>query len=347
VLSQPDADDAHLALAVNPRDGTVWLGLHQTLFHFDAQGPLLKTIPLTDNVQALALDIALARLWVATQRAVSAYADTGHMVVVLALGKSPEVRAIDVDAASGELWLALKQTLQRYHTDGALRFQISLDKLAHVASDGQGNVWVATDKDLIRVDQFGQAKFMPRPFSGTDTIVALTSDPADSSAWVASHNALSHIDAEGFIIRQLAFNGSDPDLHFEGSIRAVAVYADTIPPTLSFAAPVGGSLINTNPPDIAVEYRDVGVGVNTATLHIQANADALAVDCTFGETGATCRPAAKLPGVPVTLIADHAGNLSEPAEISFTMDTIPPIITRMSRMRAPRPITPSRSSAGI
>lgn len=50
-----DEDDAHIALTLNSQDGTVWLGVHKTVFHFDAQGRLLTTIALPDNVQALTL----------------------------------------------------------------------------------------------------------------------------------------------------------------------------------------------------------------------------------------------------------------------------------------------------
>ncbi len=56
--------------------------------------------------------------------------------------------------------------------------------------------------------------------------------------------------------------------------------------------------------------------------------------CTPGEGGAACRPATTLPEGLTTLSAtvkDRAGNISAPAEVRFTVDTIPPTI----RLTAP------------
>ena len=72
-LSQLDEDDEHSALAVNADDGTVWLGVHQTLLHLDTLGQLLSTTHLPENVQALALDTSTTRLWVSSKKTVSAY----------------------------------------------------------------------------------------------------------------------------------------------------------------------------------------------------------------------------------------------------------------------------------
>ena len=64
-LSQPDGPSA---LAVNSDDGTVWLGVNRALLHLDTQGHVLRTIPLAESVQALALDTTAARLWVSTKK---------------------------------------------------------------------------------------------------------------------------------------------------------------------------------------------------------------------------------------------------------------------------------------
>jgi ligand-binding sensor domain-containing protein len=99
-ISQPNG---HSALAVNADDGTVWLGINKALLHLDAQGHVLHTIPLAENVQALALDTTAARLWVGTQRTVSAYSDAGSLVASIQLGTNPGVQDIAFDTNSGAL----------------------------------------------------------------------------------------------------------------------------------------------------------------------------------------------------------------------------------------------------
>lgn len=324
----PEADDdAHLALTATSHDGSVWLGLHTTLFHFDAQGQLLSMIALSDNVQALAVDRTALRLWVATQKKVSAYDDAGTIVATIDLGKNPDVQDIDVDAQSGDLWVALNKTLRLYDASGSLLSETAVDKLQRLASDGQGGVWIATAKDLIRIDQLGQVTANLHPFAGQGEIVALVVNAADQSAWAATQKVLSHVSAAGVILQQLEFNGANPDVSFAGTIHDLALYADLIPPVLSFSAPSEGSFLNTNTPDIEVTYSDSGVGVDTTSLHMQAEEQDLAVDCAFAATNATCTPATTLPEGAVRLtatIADHAGNTSEQATVSFTIDTIPP-----------------------
>ncbi len=104
---------------------------------------------------------------------------------------------------------------------------------------------------------------------------------------------------------------------------------DTIPPVVAFTAPQVGSLLNTTTPVIEVSYSDLGVGIDPGTLHLQANAQDLPGNCTFADATAMCSPSTELPQGRIILtatIADRAGNISAPAEISFTVDSIPPRI---------------------
>src|SRR5438094_667156 len=84
----------------------LWLGPNTALLHLDAQGHVLRTIALTDSIQALALDTTAARLWVGTQKTISAYNDAGSLVASIQLGPNPVLQDIAVDAASGALWIA-------------------------------------------------------------------------------------------------------------------------------------------------------------------------------------------------------------------------------------------------
>src|SRR5262249_37783405 len=157
---------------------------------------------------------------------------------------------------SGALWIALQKTVRLYDANGVLQWETAIATLQHLAGDGQGGVWIATDKNLLRMDQSGRLLFTVQPLAGSDTIVALVADPADRSVWVAGNKALLQVSAQGLLLQHLEFNGSDPILHLDGTIQAVALYADVIPPDLAFTAPQDGSLLNTNTPAIKVQYSD-------------------------------------------------------------------------------------------
>lgn len=263
-----------------------------------------------------------SRLWVATKTTVSAYDATGTVVQSLDLGPRPDVVDLALDADSGELWVVLKKNvLRRYDSAGTPVFEANMDALERIASDGQGGVWVATGKSLFRLTAAGQVLFELDQFGGNDRTIALAANPAEASAWAAARKALRHLSApDGQTLHTVAFQ--EPNIH------DVAVYADIIAPVLTIDAPAEGGLLNTNTPTIELSYSDNGIGVDVGTLII-ANGSVLDVTCTFDTSSATCTPNSPLTEGPITLsatIEDFGGNLSSPATVSFTVDTIPPDI---------------------
>jgi hypothetical protein len=318
----PHSDNGNsqdVALGVNPNNGTVWLGLKKFLYHFSARGEWLSVHTLPGEVRALAWDATTSCLWVGTKESVSAIDDAGAMCGTRDLGSHLDVQGLAVDADSGELWGGLKKVLRRYDADGVLLLEINFDKLAYLAGDHQGGVWIAADKNLFRIDRFGRVLVATVPFD--DKIIALATDPTNASVWVASKSELSHLRSDGHRLH---------DLKFKGEIRDLALYADVIPPTLALVAPHDGSALNTNTPNIKLHYRDSGSGVDPATLVLQTNGRDGAVSCHFSDAEATCTPVRALPEGQVTLTAtiqDYAGNTAEPATRTITIDTTPPLIT--------------------
>ncbi|MBI2875537.1 MAG: hypothetical protein HYY20_01500, partial [Candidatus Tectomicrobia bacterium] len=311
----------HLALSVNPNSGTVWLAIGKSLYHFDAQGRWLTTLTLPEKVRALALDKASWRLWVATKQGIHAYDDAGAVVKALDLGAHPDVLALAIDAGSGALWVALKDALRRYDAGGALLLEVPIDRPRQIVGEGRGGVWVVTHKKLIRMDSDGRMRLETEPLEGHGKLIALVADPADLSVWVANQKALAHIHSDGQPLHEM---------EFRSPIRALALYADTIPPAIALTAPPDGALLNTNRPPIEVEYGDIGSGMDPESLLLWANDMELAATCTHSEAGATCMPTGALPEGEILLAAtirDYASNSAEPAEVRFTIDTIPPIIT--------------------
>lgn len=81
-------------------------------------------------------------------------------------------------------------------------------------------------------------------------------------------------------------------------------------------------MLNTATPTIGLSYSDIGTGVDTSTLVINANGAVLNVGCTFGAASASCTPTTPLAGGATTLsatIKDFAGNISHKATVSFTI----------------------------
>jgi len=315
-----------VALAVNEHDGSLWLGADQDLLSVSASGQTLQTLRLAEPVESLAVDAARSVLWVGTPSFAGAYdAISGAQVSSLELGSNPDLRALDLDPF-GNVWIALRSGVQRYAADGTLQLSVPATSPTHVAGDGLGGAWVTTDKSLRRIAPNGQLGTPITPFGGQGKIAGVVLDPSNDDAWLANETAVAQVDAGGHLVRAFQFQ---PPVH----IWRLALYADVIPPVLRFTAPADGSFINQKAPTLAVSYSDVGSGVNPQTLSFQANGAALAVTCNAGGSGASCTVSNPLPEGAVTVTAtvqDYAGNLSQPATVAFTVDTIPPVITIVS-----------------
>ncbi|MFN7942390.1 MAG: RHS repeat-associated core domain-containing protein [Thermoanaerobaculia bacterium] len=100
---------------------------------------------------------------------------------------------------------------------------------------------------------------------------------------------------------------------------------DGVAPTLAIAAPTNGSVVTTGLPQIALTFTDAESGIDPATLGISINGAPLPLAaCTVRSLKATCIPQAPLANGAMTVTAsirDQAGNLSSPAQVTFTVNT--------------------------
>jgi RHS repeat-associated protein len=310
-----------VALSANPKNGSVWLGVKKSLFHFGPQGQWLSIHTLSEPVQALSWDPATSCLWVGTQKTVAAFNNIGSLCKVIDLGAYPDVQDLTVDPATGDLWVAMKKALLHYDASGTLIFEVDLKKLAYLTSDHHGGVWIAAEKNIMRMDRTGLILLDIEPFDDPDKIVALVSDPTDSSIWVTSKKRLSHIRSDGYPLQQL---------DFKGEIRDLALYVDLLPPGIAFTAPQDGVSLNSDTPALEIQYQDSGSGLDLETLRLLVNDVVWPVTCRYGDTGASCTPTTRLSEGVVTLTAtieDFTGNISEAAETRIIVDTTPPVIT--------------------
>jgi hypothetical protein len=105
---------------------------------------------------------------------------------------------------------------------------------------------------------------------------------------------------------------------------------DTTPPTILFQAP--SSMTNSNTPTVTLSYSDTGSGVNPYSLVATVDGRDVSTLIAPGPTSATGvlqlnPPLSDGTHVLSATIMDRAGNKSQPATLSFVVDTTPPTVS--------------------
>ncbi|QBQ55345.1 RHS repeat-associated core domain-containing protein [Nitrosococcus wardiae] len=331
--SKPVKDNRNkkfIQLAVNPDDGSVWLSRHKKLYHFDALGKLIDVLSLPKKVEALTFDTIRNHLWVATQKFLTVYDASGTPINSISPAGAKHIRHMVYDEGADALWVAIdKNILRRYDVNTPrAEFEISIfNEIIALTSDYQDGLWVVAGKHLLKVDATGEETFRLKPFSGKGDkkAIDIACDPVDGSVWVASKEAIYLISAEGEIQSEFSLISGKK----KPKIHALALYADVMPPQLEIIQPQEGNLLNRNPPAIKFRYDDAGIGVDTTTLALKMNGEFLEVSCDFQERNASCIPDSPLlEGVNTlrVVIGDFHGNISFPASVEFTIDSLSPVI---------------------
>ncbi|HHQ42451.1 MAG TPA: carboxypeptidase regulatory-like domain-containing protein, partial [Chromatiales bacterium] len=310
----------HAHLAVLPEDGSVWIAAGRRLVRLAADGTPLARRSLDRKADALALDPARGRLWVALHDHIEARAASdGSPFAQPALDAGAKVRALAADPATGLLWAGAGKRLLAWNADGAVRHDLALGKVRHLAVAAPGKLWVAADKRrLLRVDASGLVEIEREPFPEHGKARALAADPATGGAWVAGEHELARLGAQGEDLGRI---------ELEEDAHAVAAYADTEPPVVRIEAPSEDAWLAESRPGIVLELTDAGIGFDDASLRILLDAAPLAVACTFEPGRAHCVPDAPIADGAHELRAegrDFAGNDAEPAAVRFHVDTAPP-----------------------
>ena len=317
-------------LLVKPDDGGVWLVSGAVLHRFDRQGNLVDALDLAQKVLAAAWDESRSRIWVATHKRVAAFDLQGQETASIALGGKERLIDIAFDADRDRLWLALKTRQVRiYDGDGMLHHQWSFDgtdAIKRLIPDAAGGAWFISKKEVVRLDETGTMRWRSDPFtSNQGQIMDLVADwPQTEELWVAAFKALRRLDADGNPTDVLDFSNENR------RIRSTALYVDTIPPTLSIVSPEMNAYINQETPRIDLAHSDVGSGVDLSSLTLTVDGTEWPFFCTARIDGAGCtllQPLSDGETVLEVRVGDHAGNRSNPASVTFTVDTVPPVIT--------------------
>ena len=315
-------DTSNSGLVVDPGDGTAWVALDTTLSLYLPAGTLQQSLTLASKAVDLALHAGLGRMWAAGKLSVTAYDTSGTELLSLDVSALGEIKAMTVSPVTGDVWVADKDELFRFSAAVGLLATLSIQKVANLEADTLGGVWAATDSELYRLDAAtGAVLFQMGGFAGSGGIRALAVQADDSSVWLSLKKTLHRVSTDALILQTLVVTKD---------VQEIAVYADAAGPELAFTAPAPGSFVATSVPTLGLSFSDDAIGVDTATLAIQVGGNPLSVSCTFTGTTATCTPLSALPEGLASLtatIADFEGNVSAPAALSFSVDTIAPVIT--------------------
>lgn len=209
----------------------------------------------------------------------------------------------------------------RFDAAGNLLGLTPVKSAAHIAVDGQGGAFFTVDKTVKRVSPSGQLLFSLKLAALRELPVALAADPADSSLWVATPGELALLDGAGTLLHPL----EEPAAI---RIHDIQISAAAQPPTLTFLSPAAGAFINTQYPEVALAYTS-SVGIDPNSVVIQQAGATLASSCQVAGGTANCTLLQLLPDGTHALsatIADIASEVSAPATVNFTVDTVSPAI---------------------
>ncbi|MFP4610492.1 MAG: Ig-like domain-containing protein, partial [Thiohalophilus sp.] len=313
-------------LRIDPADQSLWLLSRHTLYHLGPDGALLEHLVVDERAVDLAIAAEEEQLWLAGKRRIQVYQkDLQQKLreVDIAGRHGGAIEQIAYDPTLEQLWVLTARNLLRLNEQDSVVFEQRLKQPDTFEIDGQGNAWLGTRRELVYLSSDGQELARLRPFDkqSEKIIRHLAVDPADQSVWAAGRHELVHADITGDI-RQRIDSGD--------KIRDLALYRDTIPPTIQFILPPDESLTNNPLPTLQLLHEDDGIGVDPQTLAITHADTPLSVSCTHSLDTAVCEPQQPLADGRIRLeatVEDYAGNLSEPAGVAFDLDTVPPTIT--------------------
>jgi len=340
-------------MLVDGISGNLWLAIDKDLYRFDLGGNLQGTLTLKAKISAMSLDQARSVLWAAQKTVLSTYDLDGRFLFDVPMSTTgagnekacadqeaePEesssngkarprcIYGVSYDAGRDQVWVSLTDRVQRYDRSGTLKFELLGDFRGAIAADGSGGAWVSRRSHLMHVSPDGVVEHDLVPFTPKNerAITDLATDAGNGSVWVTNQHVLKHIAPDGALLHDLMPQFGDGVVR---KILQLTFPADTTPPTLRITAPAAGAALNTTP-TVKLEYSDHGTGVNPATIQLSINGAVATTSCTSSSSSAACALTTPLPQGPITLsaqVADYARNTSDPAQVSFVFDSIPPII---------------------
>jgi len=308
-------EGGRFSLAVDSADGSVFVPMNEKILRFTPDGVLQKSIELQHDVEGVAFDPVNSLLFAVARKKVHSFDEAGNLLGSVSLGG--HARTVDMASSSGDLYVALEDSIVKYTHDLSAVSEVGLRNVKRIAPDAAG-LWATTGRTLHRLDSSLAVQFQKNLH---EEIVDLVSDGI--TCWVMGKKKLYHIGQGGDVLLSVK-------AHPHGEARTIALYRDSIAPTVGIVSPANGAYLNTQSPSVELSLSDAGSGVNSSTISFVANGSSISSSCTEKTGGAVCTFGALLPeganSLAVT-VKDGEGNASSPSQTSFAVDVTPPVIT--------------------
>ncbi|MGH8401685.1 MAG: Ig-like domain-containing protein, partial [Gammaproteobacteria bacterium] len=325
-----------IALTLDTRRSRLWMAEDDALVVLNSSGRTLTTVDLWHAhfvPETLAYDATLDQVWIGYHGGIARYDQSGTQVFNSRFGDN--LVAFMTPDGQGNVWLADGFTLTHVNQSGAVDFTLHpFADLNHTYDHGndQGN-----DHDQ-------------------PVILDLVADSLNHTAWVASNRYLQQYASDSTLLQTLdsqtwlpdsgpgdgrGHGWDDRNSPWDGGngwgqdqgVHRVALYVDTVPPAVSITSPSDGTYTNNNRPSLTLSYSDIGSGVDSNQIKLTtSDGTPISMTCvaTAKNDGATCTPNAVLADGNYTLsvtVADYANNVSKPAAVTLTIDTVSPTVT--------------------
>lgn len=209
--------DEPTALAVDPRDQSLWVLAHKQLQKFDANTSLVLEVDLKNlfkdinDPKSLALNPYDGSLWIAAGKDLLHVGGQGSLQSSILLSENIEALTLSQD---GSVWLATDKQLLHLSAAGITLAtldakSLSIGEASHIAVDAlAGILWVAAEDKLVKLnanDLSQPASVIPLP-AGTK-IEALALDPFTGALALASKDSLLLYDRSGTQTGSIGLSG--------------------------------------------------------------------------------------------------------------------------------------------
>ncbi|HEX9803754.1 MAG TPA: Ig-like domain-containing protein, partial [Gammaproteobacteria bacterium] len=209
--------DDTVFLAVVPDDGSLWVGEDRELVHYSSWGDVLGSVDSRRKLTGLAVAPESSQAWLADKHAVYLVDDSaGDPVLAEVFDTRRDIRAVHYDEYLQELWIATEKRLLRIDHTGTVRFETELRHLDRIAPDYRGALWAAAEHRLYRVDASGLVEIELAPFHprhGGGAITAMVADRADGTLWLANRKAIVHIGPDGQTLHEIDVGNGHKNKH--------------------------------------------------------------------------------------------------------------------------------------
>ncbi len=321
-------------LALDPRDGSVWLAGEKRLARLAPSGARLVHFPVSVEDMSVAQD---GTLWVLLQGELRRYAPDGASLQTTPLSAADQkARYLALDDPGGFLWLAGEKQLTRHSLSDPAAPTLELATVEPVSAlsiDIQtGALWLIGQQSLFGYARDG-TRFLNQDLRahGIANPQSLVFDFTRRALWVGHQQGLSRLDLDGAPLATL------PAAAKSGTV-AIGRLPIEVTPTLQLIEPEAGALLNDPQPTLTFRYGARCAGQPCgfpndyfAAYSLSALLNGSAIGALFlfdRETGsAHYTPPLRLPEGANQITAhvtDGFGRRSETLTAPFVIDTVAP-----------------------